>query len=487
MTKKNTPMWILLAGCVTLCATVPATFAQGPIRVQTNQVLVPVYVFDKEQDRLLWRDPSNLARAVSEGNIQLEEDIEEGLVIHDLTAADFQVFEDGKEQAIQYVAYEKSLYWDFRDNRGYHSEYIGAGGGKWSTSEWPSGLVGDVHVTHYLIAYVPPDSPEGSCHQIRVKVNRRNAIVEARREYCNTKHSASDPLNGTEFGKRMDGVLALPGDKKVDFTLLAFALFTEKDPSRVHIALDWPSKSLGRHSMTVGVLGILLKKDGSLATRFSDLYEHNSTNQDSNGVHWDDILTRYETQFNLPPGDYDLRAVLSDGTRFGRAEIPTTVDAYDRKELAISAVTLCKKIQDASAYSSPTRAKLPGTWTAKMPGNYLPLVSKDMEFKPTANTRFKKGETLYTYFEVYEPSLGGQSPATVQIQVRIVDLRTGEVKSDSQPISATPYLKEGSPVIPIGRGIDISKLPNGSYRLDVQASDSTGKSTAWRTANFTIE
>jgi hypothetical protein len=42
-------------------------------------------------------------------------------------------------------------------------------------------------------------------------------------------------------------------------------------------------------------------------------------------------------------------------------------------------------------------------------------------------------------------------------------------------------------VIPIGRGIDISKLPNGSYRLDVQATDSTGKSTAWRTANFTVE
>jgi hypothetical protein len=42
-------------------------------------------------------------------------------------------------------------------------------------------------------------------------------------------------------------------------------------------------------------------------------------------------------------------------------------------------------------------------------------------------------------------------------------------------------------VIPVGRGIDISKLPNGSYRLDVQASDSTGKNTAWRTASFTVE
>ena len=35
--------------------------------------------------------------------------------------------------------------------------------------------------------------------------------------------------------------------------------------------------------------------------------------------------------------------------------------------------------------------------------------------------------------------------------------------------------------------IDISKLPKGSYRLDVQANDSTGKTTPWRSVNFTVE
>jgi hypothetical protein len=70
--------------------------------------------------------------------------------------------------------------------------------------------------------------------------------------------------------------------------------------------------------------------------------------------------------------------------------------------------------------------------------------------------------------------------------MRIIDLKTGEVLSDSQPVSATPYMKAGSSVIPVGRGMDIGKLPIGSYRLDVQATDSTGKSTAWRSANFTV-
>jgi len=234
-------------------------------------------------------------------------------------------------------------------------------------------------------------------------------------------------------------------------------------------------------------------KDGSLVTRFSDVCEvinlcrHNSTGEWFGFPEWDHVLTRYETQLNLPPGQYNLSFVLSDGTKFGRALIPLTVESYDRKQLAISAVSLCNRVSDASDYSAKNPPKLPGSWTAKLPGNYLPLVSNDMEFKPTANTRFNKGETLYTYFEVYEPLLVGQSPVTVEIQMRVVDLRTGEVKSDSQPISTTPYVKAGSTVIPIGRGIDISKLPLGSYRLDVHATDSTGKSTAWRLVNFTVE
>jgi hypothetical protein len=48
-------------------------------------------------------------------------------------------------------------------------------------------------------------------------------------------------------------------------------------------------------------------------------------------------------------------------------------------------------------------------------------------------------------------------------------------------------MQAGSSIIPVGRGMDISKLPIGSYRLDVQATDSTGKSTPWRSANFTVE
>jgi hypothetical protein len=55
------------------------------------------------------------------------------------------------------------------------------------------------------------------------------------------------------------------------------------------------------------------------------------------------------------------------------------------------------------------------------------------------------------------------------------------------PRDAAPYIWQAKLVIPIGDGMNVSNLPSGSYRLEVQATDSRGQTRPWRTANFTIE
>jgi hypothetical protein len=491
--KWNTRIFALMAAASSLGSLVPSALAQGPIRVETNQVLVPVVVVDKERFGRVWKDGSLYTNLPGVLNA-----IASSVLVHDLTAADFQVFDDGKGQPIQNVTEETLLYWNVRDNGGHHTEYIGPGGGKWSTAEWRF-TIGDIDFPqYYVVAYTVPGSPEGSCHRISVKVNRPNTLVAARNEYCNTEHSASDPLKGTTLGTQMENYPASKKNGKVNISAQVVALYADGDAARVHIVLDWPWESLKAESRTKGVLAMVFDKEGSLVTRLSDLAGRGGIS-DRDWPSWDGhhrglglsemglVENRYETQIKLPPGEYDLRVVLGDGKEFGRAEIPFTVDVFDRKELAISAISLCKQIDDVSASSSGRPSALAGAWTAKSLGSYVPLVSDDIEFKPTGNTRFKKDETLYTYFEVYEPLLATEPSTTVEIRVRIVDLKTGEVRSDSPPVSATPYVKAGSPVIPIGRKTNISNLPKGSYRLDVQATDSAGKSTAWRSANFTVE
>jgi hypothetical protein len=50
-----------------------------------------------------------------------------------------------------------------------------------------------------------------------------------------------------------------------------------------------------------------------------------------------------------------------------------------------------------------------------------------LTFEPTGDSRLKRGGTLYSYFEIYDPVIEGQIPTAVQIRMRIFDSRTGEV------------------------------------------------------------
>jgi hypothetical protein len=69
----------------------------------------------------------------------------------------------------------------------------------------------------------------------------------------------------------LESELAGPKNGNVDISVLTVAFYAERDTARVHIALDWPWRSLKDKSRTKGLLGLVFKKDGSLAMCFSDV------------------------------------------------------------------------------------------------------------------------------------------------------------------------------------------------------------------------
>jgi hypothetical protein len=154
--------------------------------------------------------------------------------------------------------------------------------------------------------------------------------------------------------------------------------------------------------------------------------------------------------------------------------------------LSVSDLTIAKHVQDASDLSSAGSEKLVGTWSSKLAG-YGGLISNGVEFKPTGDVQFKKNESLYFYFDIFCQGLVDAQTKSVDMQVRVVELKTGKVVSDPGFISAMPYAKVNDPVIPVGRGIQIHDLPSGQYRLDVRALDSAGRETNWASAAFAVE
>lgn len=462
-----------------------------PIRVESHDVYVPVLVLDKKRINELQRmNPASYDRQVAANSLDFG-----SVAVSGLLPQDFHLFEDGVEQRIQSVTPDTKFSRPFRDNKGLAEDFVGAGSGIWfapggmkdiaagkelNVPEWPG----------YLIAYVPPGAPRGSCHKVTVKVDRQNSLVFARTEYCDS----ADPLKDTQSGQHMQSALASKKEGKIGLSLAAVAFFTNTRSARVQISVEFSPNLIHRFGADcyglpeIRILGLVYAKNGKLIARFSDFMSRNFSPR---GQAMPLLLPNstipisctaggpsYETQVYLDPGDYRLQLALMDGNKFGRAEIPLTVDDYDGKTLAISGVALAKRYRDATTD--------PNKMPTALPVNYVPLLSKGFEVTSAADTAFDKTQLLYFYVEVSEPLLSAPPPLTTQVHVRIVDAHTGEVKNDLKPLNAAPYVKPGDSVIPIAGGIHIDNLPNGAYRLEIQATDSAGRATPWRAAGFTV-
>ena len=496
-----------------------SNIVQAPIRAESNLVLVPVFVFDRI---IRYSTPASVGQCTLENvgyffallpsQPYMPKNCDCDVV--GLGISNFRVFQDGVEQRIQRLALGMSEL-PMRDNLGWHMDRSFGAVGIWSSADLPRMPWDDCPRTFYSLAYAPSNSGPG-CHRLEVKVDRPKSLVYARDQYC-TGQTPSDPLFSTPSEQPLRDELAGEKRGRIPVGLQTAGVFTKAGRARVQVIAQFPWSILARHwnpdtatfYARVAVMGVVRAKDGGLAARFSDLMypfywptfiqgsgtPSKITPFSGMSLHtpgMDELAggglasmdaaylpTRYETQVELSPGTYELQLVLSDGVKFGRAELPLQVESYDWKGLGISSVILCQHFRDAHVAAVERAA-------ANFAPQYVPLVSKNIEVTPGGDTRFKKSQVLIPYFEIYEPLLTSAPATTVQARFRIIDTQTGQVRDDFS-VDAQSYEHPGKTVIPMTREVLTGKMPKGAYRLDVQATDSAGRSTPWRTAEFTIE
>lgn len=354
----------------------------------------------------------------------------------------------------------------------------------YNTNDLLGGLAKIAHEQdeYYLLAYAAPESSEGECHTLKVKVDRGGTNVRSRTGYCNAR--PQDFLFGKPVEKDLEAHAAAAEPGNVGGTLEAPFVYTSPNQARVNVAMQFPatavefSKDKGKYHADINVLGIAYRPDGSVGARFSD--------QVTLDLEKDGLKTfnakpmTYQNQFEIAPGTYRLAVVLNAGGKnFGKYETPLAIEPFDGKMFTLSAITLSNDIEPAQALGSAIEADLLS--------DRAPLIVRDMQIVPSGSNHFKRSEKVGFYAQIYDPNLAGPNPPAVKLSFRIVDLKTGEPVIGGHDIDTAEFVNKGSPVLPVGLKLPVDQLSPGTYRLDLQAIDSVGARTVIRAVQFEAE
>ena len=335
---------------------------------------------------------------------------------------------------------------------------------------------------YYVLGYTPPESEEGSCHILKVKVERGGTNVRWRTGYCNSK--STDMLAGKPEEKQLETRMTGSQAGTINASMLAPYFYTSAGAARVNLAIEIPpntikfEKQKGKQHATVNVAGIAYKLDGSVAAKFSDSV--NLDFQDKKEL--EDFNSRpfhYETQFDIADGHYNLKVAFNaqGADAFGKLEMPLVIEPYDGKQFTMSGVALSKSIHPVSQMGQ--------TLDATLLEDRTPLVTQGLQLIPSGTDEFKKTDRAAFYVELYAPALAGPNPPKIGVKVAVVDRKTGEKKIETGGEAADA--KAGSPLVPVGLILPVAQLPPGSYRLELTGVDSAGNTTPARTADFEVQ
>jgi len=353
-----------------------------------------------------------------------------------------------------------------------------------NTNDLLGGLekIGREQSEFYILGYAPPETAEGSCHTIKVKVNRGGlSAPRARSGYCNVR--TSNVLEGKPLEKTLEAHATGSQSGSIHGVLEAPFFYTGPNTARVNLAMEIPSDSFqfnkekGKYHASLNVLGIAYRGDGTIGAKFSD-----TVNLDLEKDEWKEFTKspyEYENQFDATPGDYKLTVVLSaGGDAFGKFESPLSIDAYDGKHFSLGGIALTNSAQKLN--------DIPESLDSVLLEDRTPLVVKGMQIVPSATNRFKHTDSVVVYSEIYEPLLTSENPPVVAMGYTVFERTSNNKVFSTGAVRCDDFIQKGNPVVPIGMKVKVDELKPGAYRLVMQAVDSAKNNAPNRSVDFEI-
>ena len=332
----------------------------------------------------------------------------------------------------------------------------------------------------YTLGYAPQESPEGSCHALKVTVERRDARVRGRSLYCNVREvslAAANPLE-RELETLADSAHAVVAAAPAS----APFFYEPNGVARVNLALEIPSTTLslasvnGKLHAEMDVLGLAYNLGDEVAARFSDTVKFDFDIRRQ----FDDFLQHpfhYERQFKIAPGNYRFKLVFRSATdRFGAIEVPLAIGPFDARKLSLSAIALSRDVQPVSDEAEQE----------EIDAGKRPLVFRGTRITVSGSDLLSKAGVAEAYFEIYQPPAAGAQLGHLTMRLRLLDARTAAQTWASGEIDLSALPKSAGGMIPVALKLPVASLQPGAYQAEFTVKDTAGAQAA-RSIQFRVE
>lgn len=332
-------------------------------------------------------------------------------------------------------------------------------------------------INSYYIAgyYSKNEAEDGKFRRIEVKLvdKQMQAKLDFRKGYYASKVFAK--FNASDKERQLEEALTL-GDPVNDLPLaLEVDYFrVAKDRYFVPISVKIPGSAVGltrkgaKETAQLDFIGQVRDASGKLVSGVRDniTVKLNETAAAQIGRRH----LQYDAGLTLSPGQYTLRFLARENQsgKMGTFETKFIIpDLNGGKSLRLSSLIW-------SNQKEPVTAAVGAADTNKKLIAASPLVQDNQKIVPSITRVFRKDQTMYVYFEVYDPGIDPERKApSLSAEV---DLFLGGRKVYSSPPARVNKLGTSRPgVAPFAFQIPLAKLPPGQYISQVNVIDETGR------------
>ena len=335
--------------------------------------------------------------------------------------------------------------------------------------------------SYYILGYYSTNTKADGRYR-RVKIRLRSNL-KAKLDYRSGYFGPKDfsRFSRADKEQQLEEALLL-GDPITDLRLALEVNYFRlgRDQYFVPVAVKVPGSELelarkgGKEQTRLDFIGQVRDQRGRLMASLRDHIEVKLQGEKAEGLSSHNL--QYDSGFTLAPGDYTLKFLTREnatgkmGTFETRFEIPDLGEekAYSR----ISSVVWSNQRESLDeAVGAAERNK-------KLLASH-PLVHDGQKLIPSITRVFRKEQSLYVYFEVYDAGSEGRSKQT-SISAGVTLYRDGVKMFESEPLRVSETGEAKRKATPVEFQIPLNELAPGEYVCQVSVIDEIARKFAFR-------